>query len=67
MVPFTQGTESALQTLIKQHNTPVRKVGIILLCDGMETEEFSTLSVITLGILSKVPYGWSLSVVLSFS
>lgn len=33
MVPFTQGTESALQTLIKQHNTPVRKVGIILLLD----------------------------------
>lgn len=33
VVPFTQGTESALQTLIKQHNTPVRKVGIILLLD----------------------------------
>lgn len=55
VVSFTQGTESALQTLIKQHNTPVRKVGIILLLDvgDMETEEFSNLSMITMGLVAE--------------
>lgn len=55
VVSFTQGTESALQTLIKQQNTPVRKVGIILLLGvgDMETEEFSNLSMITMGIVAE--------------
>ena len=55
MIPFTQGTESALPTLIKQRNTSVRKVRIILLLDvgDMETEEFSNLSMITMGIVAQ--------------
>lgn len=55
MIPFTQGTESALPTLIKQWNIPVRKVRIILLLDvgDMETEEFSNLSMITMGIVAQ--------------
>lgn len=59
VVPFTQGTESASQTLIKQRNTPVRKIGIILLLDVV-TWKLRNLVIyprLQGELLSKFPYG----------
>lgn len=55
VVSFTQGTENALQTLIKQHNIPVRKAGITLLLDAVawKLKSSGTLSMITMGIVAQ--------------